>query len=139
MNILLRIHIDGVSRGNPGASGIGVTIHRENKLILTYGEYVGILNNIQSEYIALKRALELALKFDDHIIVFSDCLQVVKQRRSKNKLRRKELKTLVRQIINLENKFDIISYMFVPRKRNIHVDKVANQAVNDYFNTHYTI
>jgi ribonuclease HI len=139
MNILLSIYIDGVSRGNPGASGIGITIHRENKLILKYGEYVGILNNIQSEYIALKRALEIAIKFDDRITVFSDCLQVVKQRRSKTKLRRKELRILARQIVNLENRFDNISYIFVPRKMNIHVDKVANQAVNDYFNTHYTI
>ena len=137
MNILIYIHIDGVSRGNPGASGIGISIHQKNKMVLIHGEYVGILTNIESEYIALKRALEIGLKFDNkNITIFSDCLQVVRERKSKTRLRKKELRILMRQIINLENKFQNIAYMFIPREKNFFVDKVANDAVNDYFNTH---
>lgn len=98
---------------------------------------MGNLTNIESEYIALKRALEIGLKFDKkNITIFSDCLQVIRERKSKTKLRKKKLRILMRQIINLENKFQGISYMFIPREKNFFVDKVANDAVNDYFNTH---
>ena len=135
MKILLSINIDGASRGNPGPSGVGISIIKRDKLILRYGEFIGIQTNIQSEYFALKRALEIAIGIDKDIIIFSDCLSVVKQRKIKNKIRKKGLRTLTRQINNLEKKFNHISYMFIPRKKNINVDKIANKVIDDYFNT----
>ena len=138
MNILLSINIDGASRGNPGPSGVGISIIKKDKLILRYGEFIGIQTNIQSEYFALKRALEIAIGLDNDIMIFSDCLAVVKQRKIKNRVRNKGLRTLTRQISNLEKKFNRISYKFIPRRKNTNVDRAANQAIDDYFNTNNT-
>ena len=138
MNILLSINIDGASRGNPGPSGVGISIIKKDKLILRYGEFIGIQTNIQSEYFALKRALEIAIGLDNDIMIFSDCLSVVKQRKIKNRVRKKGLRTLTRQISNLEKKFNRISYKFIPRRKNTNVDRAANQAIDDYFNTNNT-
>lgn len=138
MKILLSINIDGASRGNPGPSGIGISIIKRDKLILRYGEFIGIQTNIQSEYFALKRALEIAIGIDLDIMIFSDCFSVVRQRKIKNRVRKKGLRTLTRQISNLEKNFNRISYMFIPRRKNINVDRVANQAIDDYFNTNNT-
>lgn len=135
MKILLSINIDGASRGNPGPSGVGISIIKRDKLILRYGEFIGIQTNIQSEYFALKRALEIAIGLDNDIMIFSDCLSVVKQRKIKKRVRKKGLRMLTRQISNLEKNFNHISYMFISRRKNINVDRIANQAIDDYFNT----
>lgn len=135
MKILLSINIDGASRGNPGPSGIGISIIKTDKLILRYGEFIGIQTNIQSEYFALKRALEIAIGIDKDIMIFSDSLSVVKQRKIKKRVRKKGLRMLTRQISNLEKNFNYISYMFISRRKNVNVDRIANQAIDDYFNT----
>ena len=131
---MLSINIDGASRGNPGPSGIGICITKEDIQILSYGEFIGCQTNMKSEYLALKRALQLATAIDKDIIVFSDCLAVIKQRKLKTRIRNKGLSILIREISNLEKKFKNVSYMFISRKRNGYVDRLANMAIDDYFN-----
>ena len=98
---MLNVHIDGASRGNPGPSGIGIIIFRNNFLILNYGEFIGFHTNLLSEYLALKRALQFALLIDRKIKIHTDSMTVVQQRESKERIRRKELKILFREINNL--------------------------------------
>ena len=73
---MLTVHIDGASRGNPGPSGIGVIIFRNNTLILNYGEFIGFRTNLLSEYLALKRALQLAVIIDNEIRVHTDSMTI---------------------------------------------------------------
>jgi ribonuclease HI len=127
---LLTINIDGASRGNPGPSGIGILIFRNNHIILNYGEFIGFHSNLLSEYIALKRALQFALKIDDEVRIHTDSITIVQQRKSKNKMRKKELKNLIREINNLEKKFKTISYRYIPRHKNTYVDLVAKRAID---------
>ena len=127
---MLTINIDGASRGNPGPSGIGILIFRNNNLILNYGEFIGFQSNLLSEYIALKRALQFALNIDDEVSINTDSKTVVQQRKSKDKMRKKELKNLIREINNLEKKFKTISYRFIPRHKNKYVDSVAKKAID---------
>lgn len=127
---MLAINIDGASRGNPGPSGIGILIFRNKNLILNYGEFIGFQSNLLSEYIALKRALQFALKIDDEVSIHTDSMTVVQQRKSKDKMRKKELKNLIREINNLEKKFKTISYKYIPRHKNIYVDLVAKKAID---------
>ncbi len=133
-SILLTVHIDGASRGNPGPSGIGVIIFRNNTLILNYGEFIGFRTNLLSEYLALKRALQLAVIIDNEIRIHTDSMTIVRQRKSKERIRKKELKILSREINNLEKKFKKISYEFIPRKRNTSVDLVAKKAIDYHIN-----
>ena len=127
---MLTINIDGASRGNPGPSGIGILIFRNNNLILNYGEFIGFQSNLFSEYIALKRALQFALDIDDEVSIYTDSMTVIQQRKAKDKIRKKELKNLIREINNLEKKFKTISYKYIPRHKNKYVDLVAKKAID---------
>lgn len=134
MSILLSVHIDGASRGNPGPSGIGIIIFRNNTLILSYGEFIGFHTNLLSEYLALKRALQFAVIIDNEIRIHTDSMTIVQHRKAKERIRRKELKILSREINNLEKKFKNISYNYIPRERNTSVDLVAKKAIDYHIN-----
>jgi ribonuclease HI len=127
---LLIINIDGASRGNPGPSGIGILISKNKNLILNYGEFIGIRSNLFSEYLALKRALQLAQNIGDEVSILTDCMNIIHQRNLKEKMRKKELKILFREINNLEKKFKTISYKYIPRGQNTFVDAIANKAID---------
>ena len=131
---MLFVHIDGSSKGNPGPSGIGIIIFRNNFLILNYGEFIGFHTNLLSEYIALKRALQLALLIDKRIEIHTDSMTIVQQRKAKIRIRKKELKILSREINNLEKKFTEISYKYIPREKNTAADLVAKKAIDYHVN-----
>ena len=131
---MLFVHIDGSSKGNPGPSGIGIIIFRNNFLILNYGEFIGFHTNLLSEYLALKRALQLALLIDKRIEIHTDSMTIVQQRKAKIRIRKKELKILSREINNLEKKFTEISYKYISRKKNTAADLVAKKAIDYHVN-----
>jgi len=131
---LLSVHIDGSSKGNPGPSGIGIIIFRNNFLLLNYGEFIGFHTNLLSEYLALKRALQFALRIDTKIKIHTDSMTIVQQRKSKVRIRKKELKILFREINNLEKKFTEISYKYIPREKNTIADLVAKKAIDYHIN-----
>ncbi|HEU4482607.1 MAG TPA: ribonuclease HI family protein [Nitrososphaeraceae archaeon] len=131
---MLTLHIDGASRGNPGPSGIGIIIFRNNLVILNYGEFIGFHTNLLSEYLALKRALQFALIIDNEIKIYTDSMTIIQQRKSKERIRKKELKILFREINNLEKKFEEISYTYIPRERNTAADLFAKKAIDYYIN-----
>jgi ribonuclease HI len=131
---LLKVHIDGASRGNPGPSGIGIIIVRNNFLILNYGEFIGSHTNLLSEYLALKRALQFALLIDTEIKIYTDSMTIVQMQKSKERIRKKELKILFREINNLEKKFKKITYNYIPREKNTVADLYAKKAIDYYIN-----
>lgn len=131
---MLTVHIDGSSKGNPGPSGIGIIIVRNNLLMLNYGEFIGVHTNLLSEYLALKRALQFALLIDKEIKILTDSMTIVQQRKSKERIRKKELKILFREIKNLEKKFKEISYKYIPREENTAADLVAKKAIDYHIN-----
>jgi ribonuclease HI len=131
---LLIVHIDGSSKGNPGPSGIGIIMFRNNFLILNYGEFIGVHTNLLSEYLALRRALQFALLIDKDIKIYTDSMTIIQQRKSKERIRKKELKILFREINNLEKKFKEISYKYIPREKNTAADLVAKKAIDYHIN-----
>ena len=131
---MLSVHIDGSSKGNPGPSGIGIVIFRNNFLLLNYGEFIGFHSNLLSEYLALKRALQFSLGIDTNIKIHTDSMTIVQQRKFKVRIRKKELKILFREINNLEKKFTEISYKYIPREKNTIADLVAKKAIYYHIN-----
>ncbi|HKO41153.1 MAG TPA: ribonuclease HI family protein [Nitrososphaeraceae archaeon] len=131
---MLSVHIDGSSKGNPGPSGIGIVIFRNNFLLLNYGEFIGFHSNLLSEYLALKRALQFSLGIDTKIKIHTDSMTIVQQRKFKVRIRKKELKILFREINNLEKKFTEISYKYIPREKNTIADLVAKKAIYYHIN-----
>jgi ribonuclease HI len=131
---LISIYIDGASRGNPGLSGIGVVIVKDRSKIKEITEFVGTKTNNRAEYLALKKALEVAIEIDDEVTVFSDSKLVVQQRNRQYKIRNRELKILAREISNLERKYKVIIYKHIPRQENRLADLLANRAIEDELN-----
>jgi ribonuclease HI len=130
---LLNINIDGASRGNPGPSGIGVVISRDGEKIAEYNEFIGDSTNNLAEYMALKKALKMAsIMNDDEITILSDSELVVKQRTDNYKVRSKRLKTVSREISNLEKNFKWVSYRHIPREENRAADYLANKSIDEY-------
>jgi ribonuclease HI len=130
---LLTINIDGASRGNPGLSGIGVVISRNGEKIAEYNGFIGNSTNNLAEYMALKKALKMAsILNDDEITILSDSELVVKQRTHNYKVRSKSLKTVFREISNLEKSFKWVRYRHIPREDNMAADLLANKSIDEY-------
>jgi ribonuclease HI len=130
---LLTINIDGASRGNPGLSGIGVVISCDGEILAEYNEFIGNSTNNLAEYAALKKALKIASNMnDDEITILSDSELVVKQRTHNYKVRSKRLKTVFREISNLEKSFKRVSYRHIPREGNRAADLLANKSIDEY-------
>lgn len=87
--------------------------------------------NNQAEYIALKKALEIASTIEDEITVLSDSELVINQRMHYYKVRNKQLKVLFREISNLEKYFRTVIYRHIPREVNTYADSLANQAIDE--------
>lgn len=130
---MLTINIDGASRGNPGLSGIGVVISKDGEKIAEYREFVGNTTNNLAEYLALKKALNIASTLNEQdITILSDSELIVKQRNRSYKVRSKQLKIIFREVNNLEKYFKSVSYRHVPREDNRAADLLANRAINEY-------
>ncbi len=129
---MLIINIDGASRGNPGLSGIGIVITKENSKIIEHKEFIGSKTNNQAEYMALKKAMQISLSLDTNITILSDSQLVVNQRTKDYKVRNKQLKNIFREISNLERYFQTVTYKHVPRSENRHADLLANQAIDEH-------
>jgi ribonuclease HI len=127
----LTISIDGASRGNPGPSGIGIVLIKNEMIISEYNEFIGEKTNNQAEYAALKKALQIATAFDNEITVLSDSKLVVSQRNNRYRVRNKQLKVVFREISNLEKEFHAVVYRHIPRAKNQYADFLANRAIDE--------
>jgi ribonuclease HI len=130
--LLLEVNIDGASRGNPGLSAIGIIVKNNETILIEHAEFLGIRTNNQAEYEALRRALEICNELDKEIMILSDSELLVNQRNSKYRLRNQNLKTISREISNLEKNFEKIQYKHIAREKNNKADKLANKALNEY-------
>ncbi|MEM2136015.1 MAG: ribonuclease HI family protein [Candidatus Jordarchaeaceae archaeon] len=126
----LLIYSDGGSRGNPGPSAIGfVLCDGKGKVLTSYGKYIGIRTNNQSEYLALIEALEHALAYSKgRIHCFLDSDLVVKQLNGKYEVRDSGLQKLFLKVKSLEKKFESVKYSYVPRNTGKH--SIADMLVN---------
>lgn len=128
--MVLSVHIDGASRGNPGYSAIGILIKDDEEIITEYGEYVGIKTNNQAEYLALRKALEICSNMAKEVNILSDSELLINQRNQKYRIRNQELKNLSREIAVLEKNYEIITYKHIPRSMNSRADFIANRALD---------
>lgn len=129
------IYTDGASRGNPGISGIGFLIKKNNKIIYKDGFIIGTSTNNFSEYFALivaivyfKENINLNEKFN--LIIFSDSLLLIKQLKKEYKVKNFILKKcfnfLYDNIKNMDIKFEHIL-----REKNIEADLLANKGIDE--------
>lgn len=132
-NEKLIFYIDGASRGNPGASGVGIVMCDENRReIQALKRYIGEATNNVAEYIALILALQEAAKVGvKDVTVYSDSELVVRQVKGTYKVKDNKLKQLYTLFDNLKGYFRDFSVEYIGREENKRADKLATQAIRE--------
>jgi ribonuclease HI len=135
----IKVFTDGASRGNPGHSGIGVTVYDENDFIIeTYKEYLGEGTNNQAEYKALIKSLEVVKKLIadgetefDEIEFYSDSELMVNQVNFDYRIKEPDLALLNNKFHVMIKKLDKpFSIFYIERAKNKNSDRLANIAID---------
>ena len=127
-----KLYIDGASRNNPGQSGAGVYVLKDDKLAYKEGFYLGIKTNNEAEYLALLLGIYSCKKLlfpEDLLYVVSDSQLLVRQIKGEYKVRKPELKKLYDVAFTLLHGVNY-SLCHVLREYNKNADKLANQGVD---------
>ncbi|MGZ4528537.1 MAG: bifunctional RNase H/acid phosphatase [Mycobacterium sp.] len=127
------IEADGGSRGNPGPAGYGaVVLSADRSAVLAEAKQaIGRATNNVAEYRGLIAGLEEALNLGaTEATVFLDSKLLVEQMSGRWKVKHPDLVELHAQARKLASRFDRISYTWIPRDRNPHADRLANEAMD---------
>ncbi len=127
------IEADGGSRGNPGPAGFGAVVRTADRstVLAESKQAISWATNNVAEYRALIAGLDDAVNLGaTEADVFMDSKLVVEQMSGRWKVRHPDLVELHAQARKLASRFDRISYAWVPRDRNSHADRLANEAMD---------
>jgi len=129
---MLKVNVDGASRGNPGKAGIGAVATDGSKIIFEIHEYIGLATNNVAEYRALIRALEEVRNRGFKEAKFeSDSQLVVEQMNGNYRVKDETLKVLYNYARTLSCKLDFFRIDYVPREKNKAADDLANLGIDN--------
>ena len=127
------IEADGGSRGNPGPAGYGAVVLTEDRstVLAESKQAIGRATNNVAEYRGLIAGLDDARKLGaTEAAVFLDSKLLVEQMSGRWKVKHPDLVELHAQARELASGFNRVSYGWVPRERNSHADRLANEAMD---------
>jgi ribonuclease H / adenosylcobalamin/alpha-ribazole phosphatase len=127
------IEADGGSRGNPGPAGYGAVVRTADRstVLAESKQAIGRATNNVAEYRGLIAGLDDAVKLGaTEVAVFMDSKLVVEQMSGRWKVKHPDLVELHTQARKLASRFDRIGYEWIPRARNSHADRLANEAMD---------
>jgi broad specificity phosphatase PhoE/ribonuclease HI len=127
------VEADGGSRGNPGPAAYGAVVRdaETGQVLAERAEYIGTETNNVAEYRGLIAGLTAARELDPDATVEArlDSKLVVEQLSGRWKIKHPSMRPLAlraRDILPVER----VSYVWVPRERNKHADRLANEALD---------
>ena len=135
--MIIKIHTDGASRGNPGPASIGVVIELPDGTIKTYHQALGIATNNYAEYQAIIVALEKVKsivgktnikKYSIKLYLDSELAQ--KQLTGIYELKDEAIQKAFIKIWNLRIKFGSVDFIHIRRELNKQADALANKALD---------
>ena len=132
MKVIVEVY--GGSRGNPGPAGFGCVVlsHDRSEVLAEHKQAIGITTNNVAEYRGLIAGLEEARRLGaDDVAVGMDSKLVVEQMTGRWKVKHPGMAELHQQARALASTFDSVSYAWMPRERNTHADRLANQAMDE--------
>jgi len=130
---MLKIYIDGASRGNPGKASYAYIIKKRNKVLIEKCDYIGFTTNNVAEYMAFIKALEyIAINFNEEkeVVVYSDSELVVKQLNGLYKVKSPEIRALYDKVMKYSKNFTRFSVIYIPRERNKKADQLCNLSLD---------
>jgi probable phosphoglycerate mutase len=131
----LLVEADGGSRGNPGLAGYGAVVRdaATGEVLAEVSEAIGHATNNVAEYsgllAGLRAAANLAPGADTEIRM--DSRLVVQQMSGKWRIKHPDQRPLAAEASQAARALGQVTYTWVPRERNTHADRLANQAMNE--------
>ncbi|OBI78108.1 bifunctional RNase H/acid phosphatase [Mycobacterium sp. E740] len=127
------VEADGGSRGNPGPAGYGSVVWAADRSVVLAEskEAIGRATNNVAEYRGLIAGLgEAASLGATEVDVFMDSKLVVEQMSGRWKVKHPDISPLYQQAGELARRFDRVTYTWIPREKNSHADRLANEAMD---------
>jgi len=130
----LIVEADGASRGNPGEASYGAVVRDADsgELLAELAEALGRATNNVAEYRGVIAGLEAARRIDPaaRVDVRLDSRLVVEQLSGRWQVKHPDMKPLAARARSLFPESGEITFTWVPRSRNKHADRLANEALN---------
>ncbi|MFE3638238.1 bifunctional RNase H/acid phosphatase [Streptomyces sp. NPDC059168] len=127
------VEADGGSRGNPGPAGYGAVVSDAvtGETLAETAEYLGVATNNVAEYRGLLAGLRAAHALDPaaRVHVRMDSKLVVEQMSGRWKVKHPDMKPLAAEA-NRVFPPGRVTYEWIPRARNTHADRLANEAMD---------
>jgi ribonuclease HI len=125
------LFFDGCSKGNPGLSGIGAVIYKNNVEHWASSRFIGEGTNNESEYKALIMGLEEAKERNiSELTVYGDSQLVINQVNGLFQVKAKNLFKFYENVMILKKSFKVILFIHVPREENQRADELSNLALS---------
>ncbi|MGH3964786.1 MAG: bifunctional RNase H/acid phosphatase [Pseudonocardiaceae bacterium] len=127
------IEADGGSRGNPGPAGYGAVVRDADtgELLAEVSAGLGTATNNVAEYSGLIAGLSAALKEGAECAEARlDSKLVVEQMSGRWQVKQPHLRPLASEAAGLARQLGDVKYTWVPRARNAHADRLANEAMD---------
>ncbi|MGO4446004.1 bifunctional RNase H/acid phosphatase [Mycobacterium sp. 2YAF39] len=127
------VEADGGSRGNPGPAGYGAVVWTadRNTVLAERKQAIGRATNNVAEYSGLIAGLEEAATLGaSEVDVNMDSKLVVEQMSGRWKVKHPDMAPLHQQATALSTRFERVAYNWVPRAKNSHADRLANEAMD---------
>jgi broad specificity phosphatase PhoE/ribonuclease HI len=130
----LVVEADGGSRGNPGPAGYGALVREPvtGQVLGEIAEAIGHATNNVAEYRGLIAGLRAAasLSAKASLEVRMDSKLVVEQMSGRWKIKHPDMIPLALEARDLASGFSSVRYTWVPRAKNTHADRLANEAMD---------
>ena len=130
----LVVEADGGSRGNPGPAGYGAVVRNATtgEVLAEVSESIGRATNNVAEYSGLIAGLQAAAAIarGADVEVRMDSKLVVEQMSGRWQIKHPDMRPLAAKARETARALGRVSYTWVPRSRNAHADRLANQAMD---------
>jgi ribonuclease HI len=125
------LYVDGAARNNPGPSGVGIYLRRNNTVLFEDGFYIGSKTNNQAEYLALILGILAANQYkksDELLTIYSDSELLIKQMKGLYRVKNPKLQQL-HHVAYILSQLSDCSFNHVVRSKNTKADALANRGI----------
>lgn len=130
----LIVEADGGSRGNPGPAGYGAVVRDavSGEVLAEAAAGIGVTTNNVAEYRGLIAGLTKAAEIarDADVEARMDSKLVIEQMSGRWRIKHPDMKPLAIEARTLASGFSSVRYVWIPRERNKHADRLANEAMD---------
>lgn len=127
------VEADGGARGNPGPAGYGAVVFdaATGAVLAERAEGIGNTTNNVAEYSGLIAGLQAALAVGaSEVEVRMDSKLVIEQMTGRWQVKQPHLQAMAREATGLVSRLGRVRFTWVPRARNKHADRLANEAMD---------